>query len=55
MDSKKAALVLKVFELLLEKGVPAYMKFTDGTTIENPTIEDFEKLKVKKMSEKRGG
>jgi hypothetical protein len=45
-------LILAAITLILEKGVPFVMKFNDGTKLENPTIEDFEKLKVKGMREK---
>ena len=46
------ALIIKLIELLIEKGVPAFIEWNDGTQIENPTMEDFEALKVKKMDEK---
>ena len=49
MDAK---LILKMIELLIEKGVPAFIEWNDGTQIENPTVEDFEALKVKKMRDK---
>jgi hypothetical protein len=52
MDASTAVIAVNVIELILEKGIPAYMKWQDGMELENPTLADFEALKVKKMSEK---
>ena len=38
---------------LAEKGVPALIRWNDGTEITDLTPEELDKLKVKKMSEKR--
>jgi hypothetical protein len=52
MDAQKAVLIVNLIDLILSKGVPAYMEWQDGVKLENPTIEDFEALKVKTMDEK---
>jgi hypothetical protein len=49
-----ANIVLALISLIMEKGIPAYIQWQDGVKLENPTLEDFEALKVKKMSEKVG-
>lgn len=54
MDETTAILAINLIDLILTKGIPAYIEWQDGVKLENPTIEDFEKLKVKKMSEKAG-
>lgn len=48
----KEALLINLIGLILEKGVPAFIKWQDGVELANPTLEDLEALKVKKMSEK---
>lgn len=48
----KAELIVAAISLILEKGIPTYMKWQDGMELTDPTIEDFEKLKVKGMREK---
>jgi hypothetical protein len=45
-------LILGIISLIIEKGVPAYLEWQDGMKLENPTVEDIENLKVKKISEK---
>ena len=52
MDEVNANLLLNAIEILLTRGIPIYMEWANGDKLENPTIEDFEALKVKKMSEK---
>lgn len=54
MDKEKAVLIVSAIDLLLTKGIPTYIEWQDGVKLENPTIEDFEALKVKKMSDKAG-
>lgn len=55
MNEATAILAINLIDLLITKGIPVYIEWQDGSKLENPTIEDFEKLKVKKMSEKVGG
>lgn len=52
MDAGTAILIVNMINLIIEKGLPAYIEWQDGVKIENPTLDDFEALKVKKMSEK---
>jgi len=49
MDKKTIDLIVSLIGAVAEKGVPIFMKFTDGTILENPTAEDFRNLKVEKM------
>jgi len=47
MDEKQAQtalIILKLIELILSKGVPAYLEWSDGMSIKNPTLEDIEGL-----------
>lgn len=50
-----AEIILAAIALILEKGIPAYMEWQDGVKLEDPTLEDFENLKVKTMAEKMEG
>ena len=52
MDAQTLLIAVRLLEMVAEKGIPAFIKWQDGTEIDQPTLEDFENLKVKKMSEK---
>ena len=54
MEAEKALIILNLMDLIMTKGIPAYIQWQDGVKLENPTIEDFEGLKVKRMSDKAG-
>ena len=52
MDQTAALIVLKIIELILARGVPAYMEWSNGMSIENPTLENIEGLmNIKKPEE----
>lgn len=52
MDPTAALIILKIIELILSKGIPAYMEWADGMKIQNPTLVDIEKLlDIKKPEE----
>jgi len=55
MDSTTALIIVNIMNLMVEKGIPAFIEWNDGTALDDPTIEDFEKLKVKTMAGKIGG
>jgi hypothetical protein len=40
----KAMLILAMIELILTKGIPAYIAWKDGVTLEDPTLEDVKAL-----------
>ena len=44
MDPQTALIILKIIELILDKGIPAYMEWSDGMSIKDPPLEDIEKL-----------
>jgi hypothetical protein len=48
----EAALILGIVSLIIEKGVPAFLEWQDGTKLEDPTLLDIENLKVVSMSDK---
>lgn len=50
-DSQKAVLIVNLIDLIMTKGIPAYMKWQDGMELKDPTIEDFEALKVTPLPE----
>lgn len=53
MDDRQLIFIgLRILDMILEKGLPALIKWQDGTVLENPTAEDFENLKVKTFEEK---
>lgn len=44
-ESKDMALIiLSIIELIITKGIPAYMEWSDGMKIENPSLADIEAL-----------
>lgn len=51
MSPNTAILIVHLLELILAKGVPAYIEWQDGVYLNNPTAEDFEKLKVEYLEE----
>lgn len=48
----KPELILALISLVLEKGLPTYIKWQDGVSLTDPTLDDFENLKVKGMRDK---
>ena len=44
MNAQTALIILKIIELILDKGLPAYIEWSNGMKIENPTLEDIAKL-----------
>jgi hypothetical protein len=40
----KAMLILAMIELILTKGIPAYIAWKDGVTLEDPTLDDIKAL-----------
>jgi hypothetical protein len=40
----KAMLILAMIELILTKGIPAYIAWKDGVKLEDPTLEDVKAL-----------
>jgi hypothetical protein len=52
MDAQTAIIAVNLIDLILTKGIPAYMEWQDGVKLDNPTLADFEALKVKTMDEK---
>lgn len=52
MNEATALIIIKIIELIISKGIPAYMEWADGMAIQNPTIEDIEELlNIKKPEE----
>lgn len=48
----KSFLILKIIELIISKGVPAYIEWSDGMKLKDPTLEDIEGLlDIKKPEE----
>lgn len=52
MNPQTAVLIVNIINLIIEKGIPAYIEWKDGMSLTEPTLEDFDALKVQKMSEK---
>ena len=52
MNPQTAVLIVNIINLIIEKGIPAYIEWKDGVSLTEPTLDDFEVLKVQKMSEK---
>jgi len=51
MTPQAALIILAIIQLILEKGIPAYLEWSDGMSIKNPTLEDIEKLLTIKRPE----
>jgi hypothetical protein len=53
MSPELALIAIKILDLVIEKGIPAFIAWNDGTEITDPTADALDALKVKKMSEKQ--
>ncbi len=44
MSKEEAVMILYIMNLIMAKGVPAFIRWKDGTKLEDPTLEEVEAL-----------